>query len=117
MTGSGRWEQLALESIEIGLGDSDPVLAALLAVFSRLAAGEEMPAGERVRTPLRHPRRRRPRRRPGRAPLPQSAPPVWQMVWLVGLVVSVALVTTALVFSHGGASGCVQTWAAAGCPG
>ncbi len=109
MNGHGRWEQLALESIEIGLGDSDPALASLLATFSRLASGEEMPARERTRGLLRHPPRRSPRRRPGRTPRPWSAPLVW-------LVVSVALITVAVVLSHGGASGCVQAWAA-GCAG
>jgi len=110
MNGHGRWEQLALESIEIGLGDSDPALASLLAIFSQLASGEEMPARERTRAPLRHPPRRSPRRRPARAPRRWSAPLVW-------LVVSVALITVAVVLSHGGASGCVQAWAAAGCAG
>ncbi|MGH3255972.1 MAG: hypothetical protein ACRDOU_11390 [Streptosporangiaceae bacterium] len=108
MNGPGRWEQLALESIEIGLGDSDPALASLLAMFSRLATGEEMPAGEWIRTPLRHPPRRR-RRRPGRTPRPLSAPLVW-------LVVSVALITVAVVLSHGGASGCAPAWTG-GCAG
>ena len=94
MNSPGRWEHLALESIETGLGDADPALASLLATFSRLTSSEDMPARERIRTPLRHPprRSRRPRRR---APRSWSAPLAW-------LVVSVALITVAVVLSHGG---------------
>jgi hypothetical protein len=42
-------EQQALDSIEATLTSSDPKLAPLLAVFARLASGEEMPVRERVR--------------------------------------------------------------------
>jgi hypothetical protein len=42
-------EQQALDSIEATLTSSDPKLASLLAIFARLASGEEMPARERVR--------------------------------------------------------------------
>ncbi len=53
-------EQHALDSIEGGLAGTDPKLARLLAAFTRLAAGEEMPASERI-----HPPRRRWGGRPG----------------------------------------------------
>ena len=58
------WERQALNSIQSVLGHTDPKLTSLLATFSRLASSEEMPAHERVRSPLRHPSyRRRSRRR------------------------------------------------------
>lgn len=46
-------EQQALDSIAATLTSSDPKLASLLAIFARLASGEEMPVRERVRI---HPR-------------------------------------------------------------
>lgn len=47
-------EQHVLDSIEGGLAGADPKLDRLLTAFTRLAAGEEMPASERI-----HPSRRR----------------------------------------------------------
>ena len=41
-------EQQALASIEATLTSSDPKLASLLAIFARLASGEEMPVREGV---------------------------------------------------------------------
>ena len=41
------WEQHSLDSIKDGLAGSDPGLAALMATFTRLASGEEMPAVSR----------------------------------------------------------------------
>jgi hypothetical protein len=51
-------------SIEDGLAGSDPRLASMLNIFSRLAAGEEMPAREKIqvrrgRTAAHRPRRAR----------------------------------------------------------
>ena len=46
-------EQQALVSIEKDLAGSVPELAAKLAVFTRLTAGEAMPPRERVRRPAR----------------------------------------------------------------
>ena len=57
------WEHQALDSIASALGGSDPKLASLLATLSRLASSDEMPAHEKVRSPLRHPARRWPRPR------------------------------------------------------
>src|SRR5262245_35794601 len=42
-------ESLALGSIAHGLAGSDPRLASMLGIFSRLTAGMEMPAREKVR--------------------------------------------------------------------
>jgi Protein of unknown function (DUF3040) len=41
-------EQQALDSIEATLTSSDPKLASLLAIFARLASGEEMPVRFRI---------------------------------------------------------------------
>ena len=48
-------EQHVLDSIEEGLAGSGPELAAKLAVFARLSAGEPMPPRERVWRPTRAP--------------------------------------------------------------
>ena len=45
-------ERQALGSIADGLAGSDPRLASMLTIFSRLAAGEEMPARQKTR--VRH---------------------------------------------------------------
>ena len=42
-------EQQALDSIGATLTSSEPKLASMLAIFARLASGEEMPVRERVR--------------------------------------------------------------------
>ena len=42
-------ETRALGSIADGLAGSDPRLASMLTIFSRLAVGEEMPAREKTR--------------------------------------------------------------------
>ena len=55
-------ETQALGSIADGLAGSDPRLASMLAIFSRLAAGEEMPARQKTRARRGRPAARRPRR-------------------------------------------------------
>ena len=62
------WEHQTLDSIARALGGSDPKLASLLATFSALASSEQMPAHEKVRSPLRHPARGRPRPRRHKTP-------------------------------------------------
>ena len=52
----------ALGSIEDGLAGSDPSLASMLSIFSRLAAGEEMPADEKIRIRRGRSAAHRPRR-------------------------------------------------------
>ena len=59
------WEQQALNSIKDGLAGSDPELATLLATFTELASGEEMPVRENIRV-IPHWVIRRPRRKPRR---------------------------------------------------
>ena len=106
----GAWERQALDSIADGLAGSAPDLASLLAIFSRLASGEAMPAREKLQMlrqdrPHRsggYPRRGKMRpdaRRPGR-----GWPRTWPLLCLLvsaGLV-SAGLVTVALVLSRGG---------------
>lgn len=63
-------ERQALGSLEDGLAGSDPRLAPMLNIFSRLAAGEEMPVREKIRVRRGRPAARhlrRARRHPRRA--------------------------------------------------
>ena len=95
------WERQALNSIQGVLGHTDPKLALLLAGFSRLASSEEMPAHERVRSPLRHPPYRR---RRGKAPY--HGPGLQLTVVLIWLLTSVTLITVAVILSNGGPAAC-----------
>lgn len=95
------WERQALNSIQSVLGHTDPELASHLAGFSRLASSEEMPAHERVRSPLRHPPyRRRSRRRRGKAPYRGRG--LQRAAILTWLLTSVTLITVAVILSNGG---------------
>jgi hypothetical protein len=101
------WERQALNSIQSVLGHTDPELASHLAGFSRLASSEEMPAHERVRSPLRHPpSRRRSRRRRGRG-LQRAAILTW-------LLTSVTLITVAVILSNGGPAACPHAFGICG---
>ena len=107
------WERQALNSIQSVLGHTDPKLASQLAGLSRLASSEEMPAHERVRSPLHHPPyRRRPRRRRGKAPYRgrglQRAP---ILTWLL---TSVTLITVAMILSNGGPAACPHAFGICG---
>ena len=110
-------ETQALGSIADGLAGSDPRLASMLTIFSRLAAGEEMPAREK--TPVRRGRpaahrprhaRRHPRR--GTA-LPQARQlhprlgrqPAMLVLWAV---ISAALLTAALALTTSGHKTCAR---------
>jgi len=115
-------ETQALGSIADGLAGADPRLASMLTIFTRLAAGEEMPAREKTRVrrgrparprrPRRHPRRgtARPqaRRRHARLGRPQA------MV-VLGAVISAALLTAALALTASGHNTCIQSMRSA-CP-
>lgn len=85
----------ALGWIEDSLAGSDPRLASMLNIFSRLAADEEMPAREKIR--VRHGRTaahrpRRARRNPRR-----------------GIALPQALVAVALVLNTSGHWACIQS--------
>jgi hypothetical protein len=105
VTSPSAWEQQALNSIKDGLASSDPTLVARLAIFTRLASGEEMPAREKIPVGSRQavlrsgPGRRHTRRQ-------EVVPP---LLWLVTTVV---LIAVALVCNRGGSQGtCTGSWA------
>jgi hypothetical protein len=103
------WEHQALDSIQSALGHTDPRLASLLATFTRLASSEEMPAHEKVRSPLRQPpRRRRSRLRRGKAPYRHRSPQ--RAVILTWLITSIAMITVAVILSRGGQASCPQAF-------
>ena len=109
------WEQQALESIKDGLAGSDPRLATLLATFTRLASGEEMPVREELRArPLRATRRsRRKRRRSRRGPARglSRRPGIERVALLLWLLITVGLITTAVTLSRNGSqSACIARW-------
>jgi anti-sigma-K factor RskA len=108
-------EQQALVSIEEDLAGSVPELAAKLAVFTRLTAGEAMPPRERVW---------RPARTSPASPATASASPgsarAWpglrrRTVWrLMAVVAVLAILALAFAASHGASHGiCTVTGAAA----
>ena len=110
-------ETQALGCIADGLAGSDPRLASMLTIFSRLAAGEQMPAREKTRARRRRPaahRRRRARRHPRRGtavPQPRRlyARPGWPPAVLVlGAVISAALLTAALALTASGHNTCAR---------
>src|SRR6516164_2308 len=103
------WEHQALDSINSALGDSDPKLAAQLAMFGQLASSAEMPGHEKIRSALRHPPHRR---RRARTPHRRLGPP--QAAVLIWLLTSVALITVAAILSHGGPPSCPQAWGICG---
>jgi hypothetical protein len=82
-------EQHALDSIEDGLSGTDPVLASLLATFTQLTAGEEMPVPERIPAG-------------GRRAIRQHLGGRRAGLLLVWLTVTVVMIAVALALSHGG---------------
>jgi hypothetical protein len=94
-------EQQALNSIREGLAGSDPELATMLASFTELASGEEMPIRENIQmTPpwgIRRPRRRRRHRhwkKAGRVHQflrPRYAVVLWLLITAVLIGVAVTL--------------------------
>jgi hypothetical protein len=110
-------QRQALGCIADGLAGSDPRLASMLDIFSRLAAGEEMPVREKIRVRRGRPAAHRPRRarrhpRRGRA-LPQAR---WlyprlglqQAMLLLWVVISAGLLAVALVLNTSGQKGCIR---------
>ena len=109
----------ALSSIQDQITGSDPQLASLMTMFTRLASGEEMPALEDIRAGGPRPRARagrtaarmpcalslRTRRRLSRRPA----------LYLLWLTVAITLITVTLAINCGGGTGsCTQSWAALG---
>jgi len=111
-------EQQVLESIESDLASAGPKLAAMLAMFARLTAGEEMPVRERVRRVLDLPcaTATGPSARAGRPARPRRTRERLrsQSVWLVCVGVAIALIAWTLTFNHGaGKDACPVTRMAA----
>jgi hypothetical protein len=117
-------ETQALGSIADGLAGADPRLASMLAIFSRLAAGEEMPARAKTRVrrgrwAARRPRRARRHPRRGTA-FPQASRLDARLGWpqamlVLGAVVSAALLTVALALTASGPTTCARSMGTA-CP-
>jgi hypothetical protein len=113
-------EERALRSIKEWLTSSDPKLAALLATFTRLVAGEDMPVRERIPTGWSRaaslPRHQRPpHRRQTSRPIGQVRwrPSFQQAAMLLWVVITVVFVIVALILSRGGSGGgCTTAWPA-----
>jgi hypothetical protein len=105
-------EQQALDSIGDGLASSHPALVARLAIFTRLASDEEMPAREKIQAgPPRAVRR--PDSRPGVARRAYRRLGFQRAAVLLWLVTSVALIAVALLVSRGADQGtCTGSWSA-----
>ena len=110
-------ETQALGSIADGLAGSDPRLASMLTIFSRLAAGEDVPARQKTRVRRGRLAAHRPRRawRYPRRGIAFSQPRRrylrlgWQPARLVlGAVISAALLTAALALNASGHKTCAQ---------
>ena len=103
-------EMQTLGWIEDGLAGSDPRLAAMLTIFSRLAAGEEMPAREEIRVRRGRPAAHRPRRarRHPRLGLQQATLLLW-------VVISAGLLAVALALNTSDHKTCIQSMGTA-CP-
>jgi Protein of unknown function (DUF3040) len=99
------WEQQALNSIKDGLAGSDPELATLLAAFTELASGEEMPARENIRV-IPHwviRRLRRKRRHRSREPAARIGRFLRaRYVLVLLLLVTAALISVAVALSRSG---------------
>lgn len=116
------WEQQILDSIGDVLSGSDPELAVLMATFSELASGEDMPVAEQVppRPYLAAWLESYWRRRPLRGGMYRSKSRLGQVLtvrWtvpLLWLLITVTLIATALAISSGTGQGpCPRSWLAA----
>jgi len=98
-------EEHALHSIEDQLSGSDPELASPLATFTRLTAGEDMPAREGIRAGWPTTRRSRRHRRPPLRDMARRLRPcvTWQGAGLVlALLLAFALLAGAVALAGAG---------------
>jgi len=112
-------EQHALHSIEDRLTGSDPRLASLLATFTRLTSGEEMPVREKIRAARRRATRsgRRSRRHPPLNRISRRARRLYQRLgWqqtplLLWLLITITLIAIALAINRSsGNATCTELW-------
>jgi hypothetical protein len=116
MMSKSDWERQALGSIADGLAGSDPTLASMLDIFSRLASGEKMPGREKIRALRRraaHCRRARRHPRQG-AVLPQASRLYLrlgrqQAMLLLWAVISAGLIAAELALNAGGHRTCTRS--------
>jgi len=100
-------EQHALESIEESLCGCDPRLASMLATFTRLTAGEEMPVRERIQASWRRAADRKRRRRRGRRGQTRWRADWRRIGWLLCVLVAFGLIAGVLAAVVGaGSQGC-----------
>jgi hypothetical protein len=113
------WERQALDSIKDGLARSDPRLAALLGTFTRLASSEDMPAQEKIAARARRTvpcSQRKPRQRgqAGACACSRSSLGLIDSQWavmLLWLVITVAMITVAVLSNRGASGGtCTGSW-------
>jgi hypothetical protein len=113
-------EQQALDSITEELTRSEPRLAALLATFTRLVSGEEMPVHEKIREGSSYAAARHRRRPAGkshrRAVSTDQYAGFRRAALLTSLLITGVLIVICVVLSRGGGhSECRSLWAVA-CP-
>lgn len=107
-------EQRELDSIEYEIAGSAPRLASLLAMFTRLTAGEELPERGQIQGASRRRDSRRPPSLPGMSrPHGRATVRLSLVAALLWLAVSIALAITVLIISRGGnGTGCTVPGAA-----
>jgi hypothetical protein len=112
MSLSAREEQ-ALECIADRLGGSDPALTAMLATFTRLTSGEEMPAREQVQNAQRRSGARRlglpGTRRPKAGPVARRRSTILWLPTVVMLVVGALIAVTAGLTGTAGRGACTRS--------
>jgi hypothetical protein len=110
-------ETQALGAIAAGVAGSDPRLASMLTIFSRLAAGEQMPAREKTQARRRRPAAHRPRRGTASPQARRRYPRLGrqQAMLVLGAVISAALLTAALALTASGPATCARPMGTA-CP-
>jgi hypothetical protein len=108
-------DRQALDLIAEDLAASDPRFAAKLSAFSKLTDGGEMPARERILAGRPAPIRGllvRDSRSEGRT---RPRRPLYLVTLVIWLVISVALISVALVLSHSGTAAACARGGATGC--
>jgi hypothetical protein len=115
------WEEQILDSIKDGITRSEPGLAARLATFTKLVGDEDMPPRENIQASRRAPRRpSRKRRRRSLHIVRRTISRAYQRLGyqrlglLLWLLISIALVTTAVALNRSDSSnGCTPSFTVA----